>query len=61
LGRKGGRIRQKTDSKIESAKKLLSSSIPPKDVARNLDVSIQTLYLWIPASTHGVSPKVTKN
>jgi len=52
LGRKGGRKRQMTDSKIESAKKLLANGIPPRDVAKNLGVSIPTLYRWIPASTH---------
>jgi DNA invertase Pin-like site-specific DNA recombinase len=50
LGRKGGRKRQMTDSKIESAKKLLASGIPPRDVAKNLGVSVPTLYRWIPAS-----------
>jgi len=50
LGRKGGRKRQMTDSKIESAKKLLSSGVPPKDVAKNLGVSVPTLYRWVPAS-----------
>jgi len=50
LGRKGGRKRKMTDSKIESAKKLLASGVPPKDVAKNLGVSIPTLYRWIPAS-----------
>jgi transposase len=39
-----------TDSKIESAKKLLTSGIPPKDMAKNLGVSIPTLYRWVPAS-----------
>jgi DNA invertase Pin-like site-specific DNA recombinase len=52
LGRKGGRKRQMTDSKIESAKKLLSNGVPPRDVAKNLGVSVPTLYRWIPASTH---------
>lgn len=52
LGRKGGRKRQMTDSKIESAKKLLANGIPPKDVAKNLGVSIPTLYRWVPASVH---------
>ena len=52
LGRRGGRRRQMTDSKIASAKKLLASGIPPKDVAKNLGVSIPTLYRWVPASTH---------
>ena len=37
LGRIGGRKRQMTDSKIESATKLLSNGVPP-------------LYRWIPAS-----------
>jgi DNA invertase Pin-like site-specific DNA recombinase len=50
LGRKGGRKRQMTDSKIESAKKLLANGIPPRDVAINLGVSIPTLYRWIPAA-----------
>ncbi len=50
LGRKGGRKRQMTDSKIESAKKLLANGIPPRDVAKNLGVSVPTLYRWIPAS-----------
>lgn len=52
LGRKGGRKRQMTDSKIESAKKLLANGIPPRDVAKNLGVSVPTLYRWIPASAH---------
>jgi len=51
LGRTGGRKRQMTDSKIKSAKKLLADGIPPRDVARNLGVSVPTLYRWIPAST----------
>lgn len=52
LGRKGGRTRLMTDSKIESAKKLLANGVPPRDVAKNLGVSVPTLYRWIPASTH---------
>ncbi len=40
LGRKGGRKPKMTDSKIESAKKLLASGVPPKDVAKNLGVSM---------------------
>jgi len=50
LGRKGGRKPKMTNSKIESAKKLLASGVPPKDVATNLGVSIPTLYRWVPAS-----------
>jgi DNA invertase Pin-like site-specific DNA recombinase len=52
LGRKGGRKPKMTDSKIEAAKKLLSSGLPPKDVAKDLGVSIPTLYRWLPASAH---------
>ena len=50
-GRKGGRKRKMTDSKIESARKLLASGVPPRDVAKNLGVSVPTLYRWIPASS----------
>lgn len=51
LGRKGGRKRQMTDSKVASAKQLLTSGVPPKEVARNLGVSLPTLYRWVPASS----------
>lgn len=51
LGRKGGRKPKMTASKIESAKKLLANNVPPKDVAKNLGISIPTLYRWIPASS----------
>lgn len=50
-GRIGGRKRKMTKSKVESAKKLLASGTLPKDVARNLGISIPTLYRWIPASS----------
>ena len=52
LGRTGGRERQMTKSKIKSAKKLLASGVPPRDVAANLGVSVPTLYRWIPASSY---------
>jgi DNA invertase Pin-like site-specific DNA recombinase len=52
LGRKGGRKPKMTNSKIESAKKLLASGVPPRDVAKNLGVSIPTLYRWVPASAN---------
>jgi len=52
LGRKGGRKRQMTDSKIESVKKLLANGVHPRDVAKNLGVSVPTLYRWIPASSY---------
>ena len=51
LGRKGGRRPKMTPSKVEAAKKLLESGLPPKDVARILGVSVPTLYRWIPASS----------
>ncbi len=40
-----------THSKIASARKLLASGVPPRDVAKNLGVSIPTLYRRVPAST----------
>ena len=50
LGRKGGRKPKMTDSKIASARKLLDSGMPPRDVAQNLGVSVPTLYRWLPVS-----------
>jgi DNA invertase Pin-like site-specific DNA recombinase len=44
LGRKGGRKRQMTESKIKSAKKLLPSGVRTRDIASNLGVSAPTLY-----------------
>lgn len=49
-GSKVGRKRQMTESKIKSAKKLLDEGTPPKEVARNLGVSVPTLYRWVPAA-----------
>ena len=46
LCRKGGRKPKMTANKIESAKKLLASGVPPKDRAKNLGASIPTLYSW---------------
>jgi DNA invertase Pin-like site-specific DNA recombinase len=48
-GRVGGRKRKMTASKIEAAKNLLQSGVPPGEVAQNLSVSVPTLYRWIPA------------
>ena len=50
LGRKGGRKPKMTQSKVDSARQLLSVGTPPKDVARNLGVSVPTLYRWVPAT-----------
>jgi transposase len=44
-----------TDSKIASAKRLLSSGVPLRDVAKDLDVSLATLCRWIPASEQEVN------
>ena len=50
-GRFVGRKRSMTPSKIESAKQLLSTGMPPREVAQNLGVSVPTLYRWVPASS----------
>ncbi len=41
-----------TESKIKSARKLLASGVPPRDVASNLGVSV-------PTSTDGFQPQHT--
>ena len=48
-GRVGGRKPKMTPSKIQAARQLLDSGVPPKDVAVNLGVSVPTLYRWLPA------------
>lgn len=48
--RQPGRKRLMTESKVESAKKLLLSGVPVREVARNLGVSLPTLYRWFLAS-----------
>lgn len=50
-GNVGGRKRVMTESKVKSARKLLSSGFCLKDVAQNLGVSIPTLYRWVPSSS----------
>jgi DNA invertase Pin-like site-specific DNA recombinase len=50
-GRMVGRKRRMTPSKIESAKQLLGGGMSPRQVAKNLGVSIPTLYRWVPASS----------
>ena len=49
-GRTGGRKRKMNDSKIAAAKRLLQDGIAPREVARSLEISIPTLYRWLPAS-----------
>lgn len=51
LGRVGGRRRKMTDNKLESARKLLTGGVLVKDVAKNLGVSLPTLYRWLPVSS----------
>ena len=48
--RTGGRKRKMTDSKIVAAKRLQQDGTPPRDVAKDLGVSIPTLYRWVPAT-----------
>lgn len=50
LGRVGGRKRKMTENKVKAAKNLFAQGMLPKDVAQNLEISIPTLYKWIPAS-----------
>ena len=50
-GRMVGRKRRMTPSKIESAQQLLGGGMAPREVAKNLGVSIPTLYRWVPASS----------
>ena len=49
-GRTGGRKRKRDDSKIAAAKRLLQDGTSPREVAKNLGVSIPMLYRWLPAS-----------
>lgn len=50
-GRTGGRPKAMTTAKLEAAKKLLVSGMPPSDVARSLDVSVPTIYRYFPANS----------
>jgi len=47
-GRIGGRPRKMTSSKVESAEKLLIQGVPAKEIAKNLNISLPTLYRWCP-------------
>jgi DNA invertase Pin-like site-specific DNA recombinase len=49
-GRLGGRPRVMTTKKVEVARKLLADGMPIRDVAETLEVSIPTLYRWLPAN-----------
>ena len=52
-GRVGGRRRKMTDAKVEAAKSLMATGMPPREVAASLGVSVPTLYRWVPASSRG--------
>jgi transposase-like protein len=39
-----------TESKLESARKLLAGGVSIKDVAKELGVLVATLYRWFPVS-----------
>lgn len=43
-GRVGGRKRVMTESKIRSARKLVSQGTPPREVTSSLGISVPTLY-----------------
>jgi len=51
LGRLGGRKRKMSQGKIEAAKELFKKQIPPKEIADTLNISVPTLYRWLPAAT----------
>ncbi|WP_230085246.1 MULTISPECIES: hypothetical protein [Arthrobacter] len=38
-----------TDSKIRSARRVLSQGAPPREFVASLGVSTPTLYRWVPA------------
>lgn len=49
-GKLSGRKPKMTPTKLQAAKKLLQSGTNAKEVAKSLEISIATLYRWIPAS-----------
>lgn len=49
-GRLGGRPKKMTESKMAAARKLLSDDVDPKTVARDLGISISTLYRYLPGA-----------
>jgi len=51
-GRIGGRPPKMTPSKLAAAKQLLAAGTPTKDIAKNLDISVATLYRWLPANSN---------
>ena len=51
-GMNGACKRWMTDCKILSTKKLLSNGVPPRNVPKDLGVSVPTIYRWLPASNN---------
>ncbi len=49
FGRKGDRKPNMTESKIESAKKLLASGLPAKGRRQEARRAVSKLYRWMPA------------
>jgi len=49
-GKIGGRKRLMTESKLASARQLLLNGVVPGEVAKNLGISVPTLYRWLPAA-----------
>lgn len=49
-GKLSGRKPKMNLSKVKAAKKLLEGGTSPKEVAKSLEISVATLYRWIPAS-----------
>ena len=49
-GRTGGRKRKMNDSKLTATKRFMQEGTSPREVTKNLGVSIPMLYRWLPAS-----------
>ena len=56
-GRTRERICKMDESKIEVAKRLLQDDVSAREVAKNLGVSIPTLYRWLPATQRSDIPE----
>lgn len=57
-GKLSGRKPKMNSSKVKAAKKLLEIGISPKEVAKSLEISVATLYRWIPASGKLITSKI---
>jgi DNA invertase Pin-like site-specific DNA recombinase len=58
-GTKVGRRPSMTESKLASARQLLTSGRSPRAVAADLGVSVATLYRWLPAAGREPGGEVT--